>query len=354
MNVLSSKGQDVTHPTQTVGARIFTHPSNNFDFVRIVAASCVLISHHFALTAQAEPSFFGLHSLGGIAVLIFFSLSGFLVAQSWFADPHTLRFAMRRALRIWPALTLAATLTVLLLGPLVTTLPLKDYLNHKATWDYFSILWMKVFYVLPGVFEKNPYALGVNGSLWTIPLEVRCYIVLGGLGLLGVLKRRAILVALVGVYFIWYFLKSSPDLYGSLHYGRELSAYFLAGAGWFCVQATWKKRPQAWLTFVLGCAAIAWSSELRYLAVLIGLPYLVVWGGSASTSVLHRAGRWGDPSYGLYLFAFPIQQMIIFYTWPHLGFEGTLCLALLLTTALAYASWHLIEKQALKFKPRKP
>lgn len=333
----------------------YTHPANNFDFVRIVAATLVLFSHHFALTAQQEPTFFQLHSIGGMAVLVFFSLSGYLVTQSWFADPCAWRFAARRALRIWPALTLVVFLTILLLGPLVTTLPLSQYLKHGATWDYFQTLRMTVHYVLPGVFETNPYPRGVNGSLWTIPLEVRCYIVLGVLGLLGVLKRRAVLVTLAIAYFIWYVYKNSPDLRGTLHYGRELSAYFLAGAVLYCTQSAWAKRPMLWLCLILGISAMAWLAGLRYMAVLIALPYLVIWFGSASTPVLHRAGRWGDPSYGLYLFAFPIQQTVILMTYPTLGFIPSMLVSLLLTTLIAYASWHLVEKRALRFKPsRKP
>ena len=337
--------------SQTEQSKSYTHPANNFDCVRIVAASLVLFSHHFALTAQPEPTFFQLHSIGGMAVLVFFSLSGYLVTQSWFADPNAWRFAARRALRIWPALTLVVVLTVLCLGPLVTTLPISEYLKHRATWDYLKTLRMAVHYVLPGVFETNPYPHGVNGSLWTIPLEVRCYIALGVLGLLGMLKRRAALVAFAAAYFIWYTYKSSPDLYGKLHYGRELSAYFLAGAVLNCTQNTWSKKPILWLGFALGFSVIAWLAGLRYMSILIALPCLVIWFGRASTPVLHRAGRWGDPSYGLYLFAFPIQQTVILTAYPALGFFPSMLVSFLFTSIAAYSSWHLVEKRALRLKP---
>ena len=96
---------------------------NNFDFVRVAAALAVVASHQFALTGHAEPVLFGLHSLGGMGVLVFFSVSGFLVAQSWDADPHVGRFAARRLLRIWPAFALVILLAALVWGPLMSALP---------------------------------------------------------------------------------------------------------------------------------------------------------------------------------------------------------------------------------------
>ena len=332
-------------------ARDFTHPSNNFDFVRIVAATCVLVGHHFVFTGQREPDFFHLHSVGTVAVLVFFSLSGYLVTKSWHADPHVLRFAARRALRIWPALAAAVIFAALVVGPLVTAIPLHVYFTHQMFLDYFSTLYLKVMYVLPGVFETNPHTLSVNGSLWTIPLEVRCYLVVAVLGLLGGMKRRSIFLLIAAASFTWYIYKNSPDLRGAVHFGRELSTYFVAGAVWYYFEGAWKKRPMLFLALVLSAAAAVQLAGWRYTALLIALPYVVVWFGSASTPFLRRAGRWGDPSYGLYLFAFPIQQTIIFFAYPRMGFMSTLLTAVAFTGVMAYASWHWIEKPALRLKP---
>ena len=331
--------------------RDFTHPSNNFDFVRIVAATCVLIGHHFVFTGQGEPTFFSLHSLGTAAVLVFFSLSGYLVTKSWHTDPNVLRFAARRVLRIWPALTLVVVFVTLVVGPLVTIVPLREYFTHSVFLDYFNTFFLQVRYVLPGVFETNPHAWTVNGSLWTIPLEVRCYLVLAVLGLLGAMKRRSIFLLIAAAYFAWYVYKSSPDLRGAVHYGRELSTYFVAGAVWYCFEGSWKKRPLLYLALVLSAAAAMQLAGWRYTALLIALPYLVLWFGSASTPFLRRAGRWGDPSYGLYLFAFPIQQSVIFFAYPQMGFISTLLTAFASTVVIAYMSWHWVEKPALRLKP---
>lgn len=326
---------------------------NNFDCIRIVAATAVLFSHHFALTGQPEPSFFGLHSVGGVAVIVFFVISGYLVTSSWYNDPHFVRFSARRILRIWPALVAVVFFTAYGLGTWVTELPKTDYVMHRATFDYLNILRMRIHYVLPGVFENNPYPKGVNGSLWTIPLEVRCYIVLVFAGLVGLLKKKAVFLGIIAVYLLWFVSQSSADITLKVHYGRELSAFFLAGAALYALQPRWEQKPGIWMGALLIFAALAWGLGWKYTATLIGLPLLVVYCGTRSTPVIRKFGRWGDPSYGIYLIAFPIQQTVILYTWPELGFPGTMVLSILITTVLAYASWHGIEKQALKFKPRK-
>lgn len=327
------------------------HLPNNFDFIRIVAASMVLLSHHFALTGQAEPSFFGLYSLGGLAVAIFFAISGYLVAISWARDPNLLRFGWRRFLRIWPALTCVVILAAFVLGPLVTTLPTATYLQHGATWNYLRALLMQIHYVLPGVFEHNPYAAAVNGSLWTIPFEVRCYIVLGLAGLVGLLRYRPVFLLCITAYMVWFLTTSNADTTGTMHYGRELSAFFLLGAALAVLEPSWRRHPALW-ALVLGSLATAfWVSGWRHTAMLIALPFFIINTGTCSTPFVRRAGRFGDPSYGIYLFAFPIQQAVIFYCWPEVGFGGTLALAAGITVLAAYASWHCIEKQALKLKP---
>jgi peptidoglycan/LPS O-acetylase OafA/YrhL len=326
---------------------------NNFDAIRIVAAFTVLYSHQFALTGRPEPSFFGLHSWGGLAVIVFFVVSGFLVTGSWYNDPSVLRFGARRVLRLWPALTTVTVLTAYGLGAWVTTLPLEDYWKNRATLDYLNILRMQIYYVLPGVFEHNPYPRGVNGSLWTIPLEVRCYVVLALAGLLRLMRWRSAWLACIALYMAWFIAKSSADITGHVHYGRELGAFFLAGSALFVLREHWEHRPRAWLLGLGGVAALLWALGWRYTATLAFIPLLVLYAGTRSTPVLRRFGRFGDPSYGAYLIAFPVQQTVIHFLYPSFDFTATLIMATGLTFALAYASWHVIEKPALRLKPRR-
>lgn len=113
---------------------------NNFDFIRIVAATLVIVGHAYALLAlPGTPEFFR-SSVSTFAVKVFFVLSGYLVVTSWLHDPSVLRFITKRALRIWPALIAVVTLSAVVIGPLVTTLPLVDYVAHPAFGRYFETI----------------------------------------------------------------------------------------------------------------------------------------------------------------------------------------------------------------------
>ena len=115
---------------------------------------------------------------------MFFAMSGFLIAKSWSDLPRLVPFAVKRALRILPALVVAVSVTVFVIGPLFTTLPLTSYFSDPVTWLYLvrCSLLITFFGTLPGVFEDNPYPDAVNGSLWTLPVEACCYAMAAALG----------------------------------------------------------------------------------------------------------------------------------------------------------------------------
>lgn len=157
---------------------------NNLTFVRWVAALMVLYGHSFVFTGNTESLFLGIVTYGPLGVAIFFSISGFLIARSWNADPSPIRFLIKRVLRIFPALAVCITLSVFVLGPIVTTLELREYLQHPATLDYLSNVFLYITYYLPGVFENNVYPNAVNGSLWSLPVEFFMYLLLAATGML--------------------------------------------------------------------------------------------------------------------------------------------------------------------------
>ena len=330
------------------------HPPNNFDFVRLVAASMVLYSHHFILAGlPEEPKVFGIISFGHLAVVMFFSLSGYLVTQSWQSDPHIFRFAMRRILRIWPALAAVVIFCALILGPLVTSAPLLDYFENGGTWSYFQNLIIPRAFHLPGVFENNPYPLSVNGSLWTIPIEVLCYMVLGAAGFLGLMKKRSVWLTAIGIYLIWYYFKNSPDTHGTFHMRLDLWTYFLLGSAIYTLRPWWQSRAWQCAAVLFGSSLIFWHIGLRHLSVLLSLPFCVIAFSQAKTPFICQTGRYGDFSYGIYIFAFPVQQSLMWGWSDQLGFYQLLIISFILTLILACLSWHLIEEPALKLKPRK-
>lgn len=161
---------------------------NNFNLIRIVAALAVLVTHSFALaigTGDAEPfrNTLGM-TMGAIAVDVFFITSGFLVTGSLFTRQSAIEFIWARSLRIFPALLVMLVLTVFVLGVYFTSLPVDSYLRNSMTHRYFlscATLVAGITYNLPGVFEGNPYKSAVNGSLWTMPYEIKMYLILLGL-----------------------------------------------------------------------------------------------------------------------------------------------------------------------------
>jgi peptidoglycan/LPS O-acetylase OafA/YrhL len=159
--------------------------NNNFNLIRIVAALAVLMTHSFVLSSgnpDDEPlrQTLGM-TLGSIAVDVFFVTSGLLVTASLLRSESVVAFAWSRCLRIFPGLLVMLVLTVFLLGPLFTTLQPASYLLDPRTHAYLikgATLVTGILDRLPGVFESNPYPASINGSLWTMPYEVRMYVLL--------------------------------------------------------------------------------------------------------------------------------------------------------------------------------
>ncbi|WP_326536368.1 acyltransferase family protein [Pseudorhodoferax sp.] len=328
--------------------------ANNFDFLRLAAAMMVLVSHQFALSGSHEP-LTPLGSWGGTGVLIFFGISGFLVAGSWVQDPNPLRFAARRLLRIWPGLFVALLLVALVLGPLVSSLDARTYYSTPLTWKYFKQLGLWSFKpMLPEVFIGNPMPLSANGSLWTIPIEVRCYLVLALLGIVGLLRRAWWLPVAFLAFAIWFFFLFKVGYDQPIRMMLQMGVVFFCGASMYQLRSVWQAHSA--MTWVCALAAIfaLWHFGWQEIAATLGLPIVVVLIGTASTPVLRRAGRFGDLSYGLYIYAFPVQQ-----TWVWLGGKNVSIVVGLLvctsvTVVLAWLSWRLVERPALRLKPRAP
>jgi len=323
---------------------------NNFDFIRLMAATMVLVSHQYAIGGLPEPALLG-DGLGGVNVKVFFAISGYLVIESWFRDPSLARFLARRALRIWPGLTVMVLLTVLALGPAVTTWSLRDYFSSSQTWAYLRAI--KVFALgghLPGVFEGMPLNGWMNASLWSLPVEVRCYLLLAGLGLAGLLRRRWTLPLLWLGAVVYCHAQADPGVQ------FVYSQYFLAGALMSQARRYWVERaPQVFVGAVALAGLLTWLGQAGW-AELLAVPVASISLGSMSTPVLRRFGRFGDISYGVYIYAFPIQQTVTQFGVRHAGwsFETGLLVAGAATYLLGLLSWHGVEKQALKFKPSAP
>jgi len=325
---------------------------NNFDFIRVFAAGLVLFSHQFALLGIAEPVLIRQVGFGSLGVCIFFSISGFLISQSWERDPNAARFIARRFLRIWPALFVVTALSVLVLEPLTSSHSLMNYLSLSETWNYFKTLLLLIKYKLPGVFASNPYAHAVNGSLWTIPLEVKWYWLVLLASIFKLLNFRYLVLIVLSGLGVFCFGIDEIEVNPKTNYFYEYGMFFLSGLCLHLFQDVWKKQSFRTMLCIGATAIAAYAFGHPLLGLLIVVPYAVIRLGLASTPVLRRFGRFGDCSYGLYIYAFPVQQLIVWWTDASLAVSASLVLSAAGTAALAFLSWHLVENPAMQLRPR--
>lgn len=333
---------------------------NNFNLIRMLAASAVLWSHSFPLTGhgEAEPFLRAVGvSLGTLAVDVFFVASGFLVTGSLLVRRNTLDFLKARALRIYPALVVVLLLSAFVLGPAFTSKPLAAYFASSELWTYLlrGITLLKgVAFELPGVFEENPYPKAVNGSLWTLPLELRMYLYLAlGWGLLWFLndKRAHAFVILVVVVAL---ISGGADIVRMVQKrpedpGLHLLFMFFSGAGFWVFRRHIALRLDLCVAFVVLLALSTTDPMLFRIAFSLTAPYLLFYCAYARSPLLLRYNQIGDYSYGLYIWAFPIQQAIAALI-PGCATLTMMLLSFAVTLCAAIASWRVIEAPALRLK----
>lgn len=332
--------------------------ANNFDGLRLLAAISVIFSHAFLLAEgrqDNEPVMLltgGQSILGVVGVFVFFIISGFLVTQSFEATPSALRFLMKRALRIYPGLAMCLFLCAFVLGPSVTALPLDEYLGGYGVYDFLlSNLAMNVEHnSLPGV-RFTGFAIGdiVDGPLWSLPCEVTMYGMVAGLGVLRLL-RLSVLVPLLalGIACLWYDTAASDYFIGGVGW---LLGFFVAGMILYKLRHT---RIFDGRVATLALAGLILSVPLHEFILLFPLfgGYLVIYLALDRRIPLFPAARFGDLSYGLYIYGWPVEQALLYASNGRLAWWQLFPIALVLSATLAFLSWHLIEKQALRLKPR--
>lgn len=333
---------------------------NRFDFMRLFAALLVLWSHSYPLTGRnpQEPlaRLTGIESMGGMGVAIFFVLSGYLVTLSLERSPGLLSFARKRAVRIYPALAVLCALSIFVLGPVFTTLSLREYFTESGTWNHAKTLTaFSVRFTLPGVFETNPYPDTINGSLWTLPHELRCYVALALLSLLpGPLKHKLI-VLWMGLFAVL-LVAAAQQAGATAVLARDLNLNhvkfgLLFGMG--AALAAWRQvvRPRIWT----GAAIVAASLVLP--AGVLQVTVFMLGGGLLALSLALGARRLpaipervGDLSYGAYIYGFPVQQILAHSGLHEVHFGAYVLSCTALTLLLAAGSWHWVEKPALRWK----
>jgi peptidoglycan/LPS O-acetylase OafA/YrhL len=342
------------------GAVFDPRRQNSFDLLRFVAASLVLVDHSFILTERhGPPGPFSYETLGGFAVAVFFVISGFLVAGSWQRDPRLAAFSAKRALRIVPAYVAVTALCALALGPMLTTLGAGDYFRHSQTWSYFgNITFMRLQYSLPGVFAGNPFPHAVNGSIWTLPIEILMYLVLAALGRGGRMTRTGVTALAAALALGWFgwgpaLLVAPPLFLNALPatYTVHLALWFFLGSAFW----VWRERIRYRADVVAVLLALLWGTHGTPFGTILfhgALPYLVLFVAQVDVRWMTRFGRYGDFSYGMYLYAFPTQQALTLAGGARWSHSAYLMASFGVTLLLAVASWHAVERPALRLKWR--
>lgn len=326
---------------------------DNFLLLRFLAAAMVIYGHGPAITGgNGPPDLFGWlgwgRYSGSIAVDLFFLVSGFLVAGSFLRRGDVVEFIWARALRIVPAYAVCVAGCAFVLGTLLTTLPLGDYLAAPATRGYVltNLGFDNVQWQLPGVFGTNPHHDAVNGSLWTLPAEVRMYVGLAFLGVFGVLQRRWLCNVALAALFVFGLV--APDHLPLVMRHEYVGFAGMFALGTFCyVNRSVLPRHGG---LVVATALLAWllhSTPLYPFAFALGEAAFAFW--FAYGLPWHGFNQVGDYSYGIYLWGYPMQQLVA-HAAPTLTPLSNSAFGFVLALSLAFTSWHLVEKPALTFK----
>jgi len=331
-------------------SEILPRRHNNFDLLRLLAASAVILGHSYALSPKPgylDPVQRLIHFnySGGLAVAAFFFLSGLLVFDSFQRTKSLPLFFAARVARIFPGLAVCLILSVFVVGPLFSTLSFHDYIRTAETLSYYrnNLLLTHLQWRLPGVFTNSP--LGLNGCLWSLPVEIRLYLLLGLFGLLGFFRKPLIANILIGAILAFglFLPKHVP--------------YFLDHP----------ENPPPVAAFALGCLAAVNKGRIRLSAVIFAilLTFCVLSRNSTTGSTLFYitlyyaslyifSSPWtlriklpGDYSYGIYIYGFVVQQCVSSLQKapsPWVNF----CISLPVTLILASLSWHFVESPAMR------
>lgn len=327
--------------------------TNNFDFLRFIAALLVIFSHAYPLSYgnnELEPLFRltdGKSTLGFISVGVFFVISGFLITQSYERTNNLFKYFLARILRIFPGLAFALLITTFVLGPIFTNTTVTEYFSDSSTYTYLSNITLLDFSPsLPGLFEGNSYGDIVNGSLWTLKYEFLAYIIVAFLGISKLLKKKVVIVLFMLSFVLSYFPLTNSNIINEI---PNLMRFFGAGMLLYLYRELIPlKSSYAFVSFLI--VALSPLAGLFVEAFIIFGSYLTIYLAYTTKVRLYNFSKYGDVSYGLYIFAFPIQQIVTQLNGGSMNSFNNFFISSIFTIILAFISWHLVEKNFMKLK----
>ena len=325
-----------------------THRHNNFDLLRLLFASIVVLYHCFDLSFS--PAYFWIPRVASanLAVQGFFAMSGFLIVGSYENSSTLSAYLSKRGRRILPAYW-AALIFTLILGMFFSTLPLSAFLTSISTWKYVGANFCFANFLhpsLPGLFEGNPVMSSVNGSLWTIKLEVMFYLSVPAIvwlcrriGKLQILGGLFLLSVVYQITMRRFHPTLASQLPGQL-------CFFMVGTLAYYYH-DWCKRNgwRVWTVAIICYLVSVFSGWIAFRAIGVSLG-VVCFG--LLLPPLGQPAKYGDFSYGTYVYHFPVIQIFIALGLVKNHPELALGIILLSVAALSFTSWNLIEKPFLR------
>jgi len=333
--------------------------NNNFNLIRIVAALAVLVTHSFTVAGVAEPFGESLGmTIGSIAVDVFFITSGFLVTASLLTRQSITEFVWARVLRIYPALLVLVLLTVFVLGVYFTSLPLSSYFTSSRTYTYLlkcsTLVSAGVAFKLPGVFENNPFKSAVNGSIWTMPYEIRMYAILAvvwvGLRITRKYRLKAFQLVIItyavlsGIYVL-----AIPFYFPTVNWLVKFSFLFFTGSSFYVLKEHIRLSSLFFLFIVIALSFAIGNVQLFYVLYTVSIAYLLFYIAYVPSGYIRNYNRLGDYSYGIYIYAFPVQQSVAALI-PGISVTCMILISATVSIMLAVISWHFVERRALSLK----
>jgi peptidoglycan/LPS O-acetylase OafA/YrhL len=333
--------------------QVFDPRRNALNAFRLALAMGVILWHSFDLTGRDVPFAAARQLLGEVWVDGFFALSGFLITSSWLRRSRLGDYIAARSLRILPGLWVCLVVTALVVAPigvaiqggsaaklLLSAGPIEYILNNGALLPWQTDI--------DGTPRGVPWPGMWNGSLWTLGWEVLCYIAVAGLGMVGLLRRRWLLPAAMALALSWsaYTVSGEPTI---AHNGGRFAVMFLAGA---LLHQGRNLIPARWSLVAVSVVIVLASSLLPDYRLIAAVPlaYAIIVSGSLIHNKHLRLRT--DLSYGVYIYAFPIQQLLVICGLGGMNPIAFWVISAAASLPIAALSWFLVEKPAMSLKSR--
>ncbi|RDC56219.1 acyltransferase [Pedobacter chinensis] len=343
-------------PNYTID-QLYNPKSNSIGFLRLILALMVIMQHSFVLNNELEPlTSIGFLSSGAIGVHSFFILSGFLISSSWINNPNFINFSLRRILRIFPAFWVCLIVVAFIFVPITLILNKTssidfDLIKSQCTYLLYNLSLIinqpDILNLTHGLAERS-----LNGSLWTLSWEFLFYVLLAIVGFFGLLSKRKIWITLLIIICIitYWFSDCKCTIFLKLYVSENVAILpYMFGVGVLC--AIYKKHiPHSHLLFCL--SVIAWLLDIKYNEHLplhpFFLSYILMW--LMINLPIKSFEKHGDYSYGIYIYHFPIIQIILLTTGVVIPSYLLFFVVLIPTFLMAYLSWKYVEEPSLSLK----